>query len=238
MSSRVHHARLLRRRQIARATEEFVFATAPDLSFRPGQFISVQVGIDADGNPVLRSYSIASPPWRRGELILILRLVEGGAGSVYFAGLRPGDALRFTGPMGFFVNELQHPGDVVYAVTGTGIAPILPMAQEALSRTESGRVLIEWGLRDEGDLFWQDELLRLCREGPRARSRIFLSQPSASWSGLRGRITGPIFDELPRLLAPTFYLCGNGHMIEEVKAGLVQRGVNRKRQIRTEAFFD
>ena len=40
------------------------------------------------------------------------------------------------------------------------------------------------------------------------------------------------------LRAPTFYLVGNGAMITELKRELIARGVNRKLQIRTEAFFD
>ena len=47
-----------------------------------------------------------------------------------------------------------------------------------------------------------------------------------------------LLDRLPRLQAPTFYLVGNGAMITELKRELISRGVNRKTQIRTEAFFD
>jgi ferredoxin-NADP reductase len=47
-----------------------------------------------------------------------------------------------------------------------------------------------------------------------------------------------IVDDLPRLAKPTFYLVGNGGMIRDVKAALVERGVDRKKQIRNEAFFD
>lgn len=226
------------RRTLALLTEEFVFAhDEPELTFRPGQFISTQVGLDAEGNPVLRSYSLASPPERRGELVLILRLVENGIGSQYFDALRPGDSLRFTGPMGFFVNELEHPGEAVYVATGTGVAPFFPMIDETLRRPETGRVLLFWGLRSEQDLFGHDELSTLAARHPRFSAAIYLSQPQG-FARLRGRVTGPVLELLPSLKAPTFYLCGNGQMIEELKAGLVDRGVNRKRQIRTEAFFD
>jgi hypothetical protein len=43
---------------------------------------------------------------------------------------------------------------------------------------------------------------------------------------------------LPQLVSPTFYLVGNGAMISDVKRELMARGIDRKRQIRTEAFFD
>ena len=65
-----------------------------------------------------------------------------------------------------------------------------------------------------------------------------LSAPPADWKGGRGRITQPLVEVLPTLNQPTFYLVGNGAMIGDVKRELVARGVDRKRQIRTEAFFD
>ena len=228
---------------MAEQTDEFVFATQPagpeptELRFRPGQFLSVRVGTDGDGNAILRSYSIASPPQRHGELVLILRLVDGGVGSRFFDGLRAGDPISFTGPMGFFVNELTHSGDVVYVATGTGIAPLLPMIGEVLHRPEIGRVHLFWGLRSEADLFYQDELSSLASRHSRFSHQIYLSRPQG-FARLRGRVTGPVLEILPSLREPTFYLCGNGQMIEELKAGLVARGVSRKRQIRTEAFFD
>lgn len=238
MQNRIHHARLQSRRPLANQTVEYIFAhDEPDLSFRPGQFLSLRVGEDADGSPALRSYSIASSPEQHGELRLVLRILEDGVGSRFFAGLQPGDQVSFTGPMGFFVNDLSHPGDVVYVATGTGIAPIWPMLLETLQRNETGRVELFWGLRHEEDLFWQDELQSLSTKNPRLTTHIYLSQPRGFWRQ-RGRIVPPVMELLPSLQRPTFYLCGNGQMIEECKAALLSRGVERKRQIRTEAFFD
>ena len=254
MPSRIHHAQLVTRRRLASETVEYDFALVPapgpapgetapvELRFRPGQFISLQIGVDDNQNPILRSYSIASsaasPPQRGAELAIVLKLVPGGAGSQFFERLQPGDGIRFTGPMGFFVNELAHPGDAVYVATGTGIAAILPMIEETLNRPEPGRVSLYWGLRNEDELFWQDEVAALTARHARFSNYIYLSQPRSGWTRLRGRVTGPVLEALPTLRAPTFYLCGNGRMIEELKAALISRGVDRKRQIRTEAFFD
>jgi ferredoxin-NADP reductase len=240
--SRIHHAQLLSRRVLANQTVEYVFSVAPvpgesELRFRPGQFISVVLGLDDNQNAIVRSYSIASPPQRRHELAVVLRLVPEGVGSRYFERLQLGEAIRFTGPMGFFVNELSHVGDVVYVATGTGIAPLLPMLEETLTRPEPGRVLLYWGLRAEEDVFWQDELAALAARHPRFSAHIYLSQPRG-FTRLRGRVNGPMLEVLPTLRAPTFYLCGNGKMIEELKAALISRGIDRKRQIRTESFFE
>ncbi len=68
--------------------------------------------------------------------------------------------------------------------------------------------------------------------------RYFLSRETAGDGLEAGRITEPVFELLPTLTKPTFYLVGSGAMISDVKTGLLQRGVDRKRQIRNEAFFD
>jgi NAD(P)H-flavin reductase len=71
-----------------------------------------------------------------------------------------------------------------------------------------------------------------------AELNLYLTAPPAGWTGGCGRITAAVLDRLSTLTAPTFYLVGNGAMITELKRELVARGVNRKTQIRTEAFFD
>jgi len=238
VENRIHHARLQSTRPLAHQTIEYIFShNEPELHFRPGQFLSIRVGTDAEGNAALRSYSIASSPEQCGVLRLVLRILEDGVGSRFFSALSPGDEITFTGPMGYFVNELSHAGDAVYVATGTGIAPILPMLKETLARAETGRVELFWGLRHEDDLFWQDELQLLTVKHPRFKAHIYLSQPRSFWRD-RGRVVPPVLEVLPSLTRPTFYLCGNGQMIDECKAALLARGVDRKRQIRTEAFFD
>jgi ferredoxin-NADP reductase len=144
-----------------------------------------------------------------------------------------------TGPHGFFVLDPVHAGDVVFAATGTGIAAVMPMLGELALRPPAERrgVQIYWGLRQEADIFAHDEIAALAAAAG-AELAIHLTAPGPDWRGGRGRITAALLDRLPRLATPTFYLVGNGAMITELKRELVSRGVNRKTQIRTEAFFD
>lgn len=237
MAGNVHEAELVRVTPRAAGVVEYVLRTDEPLNFRPGQFVSVRVGMDADGNPILRSYSIASPPGT-SEIALILKLIKGGPGSEYFERLAPGARVHFTGPMGFFVLDFQHPGDVVIGATGVGITPVLPMLEDLAARHERGRVRLYWGNRHAEDLFWLDELAALQKKSPRLQVEIFLSGEAPTWSGRRGRITQAVLDELPSFDKPVFYLVGNGGMIRELKAELQKRGVDRKRQIRNEAFFN
>ena len=236
MSGNVHEGELVRATPRAEGVVEYILRSDEPLQFRPGQFVSVRVGVDSDDNPILRSYSIASPPGA-AEISLILKLIKGGPGSAFFDTLQPGDRVRFTGPMGFFCLDLSHVGDVVFGVTGVGITPVLPMIAELATRPERGRIILYWGNRHAQDLFWLDELEALQEKCARLAVEIFLSGDAPSWRGRRGRITQPLLDQLPTLDKPVFYLVGNGAMIKELKAALQERGVDRKRQIRNEAFF-
>lgn len=236
MSGNVHEGELVRVTPRADAVVEYVLRTDEPLRFRPGQFVSVRVGVDSDDNPILRSYSIASPPGR-DEISLILKLIQGGPGSEYFASLAPGARVRFTGPMGFFCCDLMHAGDVVFGVTGVGITPVLSMIAELAARPERGRIVLYWGNRHAEDLFWLDELKALQQACGRLQIEIFLTGDAPSWTGRRGRINQAILTDLPSFDKPVFYLVGNGAMIKEVKAALQERGIDRKRQIRNEAFF-
>ena len=238
MSGNVHEATLVERREIAREIDELTFAvTDGPMSFRPGQFVSLRVGHDADGAAILRSYSIASAP-AKDPFSLVVKRVPGGVASDYLVTLSPGARVRFTGPMGYFVLELSHPGDVVFGVTGVGITPVLSMLEEALARAEQGRVVLFWGNRLRKEMFWQSELEALARRHPRFTVRTFLSGDDPVDALEPGRITTSLLQLAPSLHRPTFYLVGSGAMIKDVKTGLVAMGVDRKRQIRNESFFD
>jgi len=232
-------ARLRERSAVAADVHDLYFDVLdpPQVVFRAGQFVTLPVGTDASGQALRRSYSIASMSDRGEELRFLIRDIPGGVATQYFLSMPIGTEVPMTGPHGFFVLSAQHPGDVVFGATGTGVAPVLPMLHELKGRTEPGRRLLYWGLRQESDLFVVPEVEAMC-QATGTRLMIHLSRPSPAWTGLRGRITPAILAELPALNAPTFYLVGNGHMISELKAALVAAGIDRKKQIRTEAFFD
>lgn len=238
-------AELVARETIAANIAELSFALREParLDFKAGQFVSISIGSDkADGEiHPRRSYSIASQS-DAGELLrFIIRVIPEGKASEFLMSLPLGTVVNMTGPHGFFVLDQAHPGDVVFAATGTGIAAVMPMLGELGRRRETGgearRCIVLWGARVEADLFARPEIVALAARAG-ADLRIYLTAPEASWTGGRGRITAALLAEMPHLSAPTFYLVGNGAMITEVKRELVARGVNRKAQIRTEAFFD
>ena len=215
------------------------------LAFRGGQFVSVLVdppttpSADPTAPPpkLKRSYSIASPSASGDHLRFIIRVIPEGTASEFLLSLTVGGQVRMTGPHGFFVLDAEHPGDVLFGATGTGISAVMPMLPELAQMPVTGKRALYWGVRHAEDLFARAEIEGLCRDAG-CELKLYLTSPPLGWDGQTGRITAGIVADLPTLNAPTFYLVGNGAMIAELKRELVDRGVNRKKQIRTEAFFD
>jgi ferredoxin-NADP reductase len=241
-------AELQARGIIAPGIAELAFAmrSPPRLAFRAGQFVSLALPSSSDegaGTIPRRSYSIASQSDAGDLLRFIIRVIPEGKASDYLMALPLGTTINMTGPHGFFVLDQAHAGDVVFAATGTGIAAVMPMLGELAKTRRPGatstgqRVVVYWGLRHRADIFSLAEIEGLAAADG-AELRIHLTAPEPDWAGGQGRITPALLDHLPRLAAPTFYLVGNGAMITELKRELISRGVNRKTQIRTEAFFD
>jgi CDP-4-dehydro-6-deoxyglucose reductase, E3 len=218
------------------APEVLVVEVEPgEVRWRAGQFISIRTGDQRKADPnARRSYSISSLPYEGLELLV--KLIPEGVGSEFFRALAAGDEMHFTGPMGFFVPDLAHAGDMVMCATGTGIAAALPMIRDTLSRSnETGRVHLYWGMRNQGELYWVDRLEATAASSARFSYDICMSQPEPGWTGKVGRINAHVlegsFDQ------PVYYLVGNGNMVRDLKAALVERGVDRKKQIRVEVFY-
>jgi len=236
-------AELRERAVIAPGIAELAFAmrSPAKLDFRAGQFVSLAVPTpdSAAGAPPTprRSYSIASQSHAGDVLRFIIRVIPEGTASDYLMGLPIGATVGMTGPHGFFVLDPVHAGDVVFAATGTGIAAVMPMLGELSARPHRPKIIVYWGLRHETDIFARAEIEALAAAAG-AELAVHLTAPDPGWTGGHGRITAAVLKRLPDLDAPTFYLVGNGAMITELKRELISRGVNRKTQIRTEAFFD
>lgn len=217
----------------------FCMKSPPRLDFRAGQFVTLHVPSDDKIGFLRRSYSIASPTFLGDRLRLIVRQIPGGRASEYLMRVSPGETIPMAGPFGVFTLAQAHPGDVVFGTTGTGIATIMPMLEEHARAPErlSGKRYVHWGLRREEDIFARDEVEELCRRAG-AELCIHLSAAGPGWRGRHGRINAGVLEHVSRLSSPVFYLVGNGAMISELKSSLVGLGLDRKHQIRTEAFFD
>jgi ferredoxin-NADP reductase len=109
---------------------------------RPGQYVGI--GVSVDGRFQWRSYSVSSPPQRKGRTISITvrAMPEGKLSSHLVNGLEPGTIVRLAMPEGDFVLPEPPPPKILFLVGGSGVTPVMAMLRTMDRRAqESGRAL-------------------------------------------------------------------------------------------------
>jgi NAD(P)H-flavin reductase len=213
---------------------ELTLVEPPTISFKPGQFISFEVPKKGFPLPVVRPYSIVSPPSQENRVTLLFNLVPDGPGSTYLYSLRIGDHTTFKGPAGSFWLK-DDTRDLLFVATGTGIAPIRSMVAAQLERGTAQAVTLFWGLRSQRDLYYQEELFGLARQSPKFSFVTTLSRPEAGWTGMTGRVTTLVRERVASVRNMAVYLCGNSGMIQEATALIQARGLC---PIHKEKYYD
>jgi len=207
----------------------------PELEFKAGQFISFEVVKEGLNRPLVRPYSIASPPSQREIVTLVLNLIAGGPGSTYLFALKEGDDTRFTGPAGNFYLRDDPARAFLFVATGTGIAPFRSMLLALFERGVSSPVTLYWGLRSQRDLYYQDELETMAKTHPNFSFVTTLSRPEDGWEGERGRVTRLVEERVSSVKDLAVYLCGNSGMIKDVREIVRGKGLC---PIYREKFYD
>ncbi|HET7488661.1 MAG TPA: FAD-binding oxidoreductase [Acidimicrobiales bacterium] len=203
-------------------------------AFEPGNFVGIEACVEGLGYK--RSpYCIVSAPDGSRRFELLVRVVPDGPVSGWLAGLVPGAEVAFRGPTGRSMVPKDLDRDLVLVGTGVAVGPLRALACHLLATGFERRIELFWGLRSEDDLCLTDSLDDLARH-PNFDWHVSLSQASAAWDGLRGRVTESVPPLLDRLGGRHFVLCGNGSMIEELSAALSDMGVAQQ-HVYAEPYF-
>ena len=135
----------------------FSFTTTRDDGFRfdNGQF--VMIGLEVDGKPLMRAYSIASANWEE-ELEFFSIKVPDGPLTSRLQHIRPGDTILIgRKPTGTLLISDLHPGRNLYLLsTGTGLAPFLSVIKDPATYERFERVIVTHGVRNQADLAYRD----------------------------------------------------------------------------------
>jgi ferredoxin-NADP reductase len=206
---------------------------------RAGQHYDVRLTA-ADGYQAQRSYSIASPPSRTGEVDLTIEKIADGEVSPYFHDIvEVGDMVEVRGPIGgYFVWEPALGGPLLLVAGGSGVVPLMAMLRERASAELKPPTVLLYSSRTFDDVIYRDELAVLASDdaGLRIIQTLTRSQP-AGWAGYDRRIDRPMLTEAIAAAGaqPLAYLCGPTLLVEAAANGLVELGVPPAR-VRTERF--
>lgn len=125
------------------------------LRFRSGEF--AMIGIEVDGKPLVRAYSIASPAWAE-ELEFFSIKVQDGPLTSRLQHIKVGDTLLVSKkPTGTLVLDDLLPAKHLYLLaTGTGLAPFLSLVREPEMYERFEKIILVHGVRHTEDLAYRD----------------------------------------------------------------------------------
>jgi ferredoxin--NADP+ reductase len=217
----------------------FSFRTTrdPSLRFENGQF--VMIGLEVEGKPLLRAYSIASPNYDE-ELEFFSIKVPNGALTSRLQHLKIGDEVLVSRkPTGTLVIDDLKPGKNLYLFsTGTGLAPFISIIQDFNTYENFDKVVLTHGVRYVSELayaeFIQNELINNEYFGDEVREKlIYYPTVTRETFHNKGRLTdliesGKLFTDigLPELDPENdrAMICGSPQMLDDIASLLDQRG--------------
>jgi ferredoxin-NADP reductase len=128
---------------------------------RPGQYVGI--GVQVNGKFQWRSYSVSSPPRRRGRTISITvrAMPEGKLSAHLVNGLEPGTIVRLALPEGDFVLPDPPPAKMLFLVGGSGVTPVMAMLRTMDRRQAMPDVVMHYSSPTEDRMIFRDELARL-----------------------------------------------------------------------------
>ena len=222
------------------------FYLRPDFkpTFKPGQFISLDLPIDEKPSKRIRHYSVAnSPSQDTYELIIVKK--PGGKGTDYLWTTSIGEEIEFTGPSGIMTLGEDTNKNYIFICTGTGISPFKCMLEHIRENNiPTGDIHLVFGTRDKESILYYDEMVQLEKDLPQFNYHIILSRED--WNGKQGYVHS-LYEELIQKyfsqieegsyngLDIEFFICGWKDMVKEARAKLQNLGFDKK-QIKMEIY--
>ncbi|HSI21442.1 MAG TPA: ferredoxin--NADP reductase [Methylophilaceae bacterium] len=217
----------------------FSFKTTrdPGLRFENGQF--VMIGLQAEGKPLLRAYSIASPNYEEHLEFFSIKVPNGPLTS-RLQHLEVGqDVLVSRKPTGTLVLHDLKPGKHLYLLsTGTGLAPFMSLIQDPEAYERFEKIVLIHGVRHVNELAYEkfitEELPQNEFFGEEVREKL-IYYPTVTREPYRnqGRLTdliesGKLFTDigLPPLdpAVDRAMICGSPQMLADTSDLLDRRG--------------
>lgn len=189
------------------------------LSFRPGQYLDV---LHESG--ATRNYSIASLP-TDGVLELHVRRVPDGLVSGWLHERAVRDSVRVRGAFGqcFHVADDAHK-KLLLVGAGTGLAPLLGIARDALDQGHQGPIDLVHGGLEPGRLYLREELAALAASWPQLSVHhcVLRNATPSEHEGPLDQVAIKLAGPLSQARA---FLCGDGEIVSRLQRSLFLAGV-------------
>ena len=203
-------------------------------TFVAGQYLTV--GLDIDGVPHERCYTISSPPTRPDSVCVTVKRVPGGPVSTWLHDhLAVGDRVEARGPLGRFTlpeRARRGEGRYLFLSAGSGITPLMSMTRTLYDEQVDADVVFVHSARTPADIVFRDELDTLAATVPGLEVTAICEAeaPDEAWPGIHGRLSLEVLTALaPDLREREVFTCGPAPYMAAVRALLAEAGVDPAR---------
>ncbi len=195
-------------------------------TFKSGQFINLK---SADNT--VRSYSISNPPNKQLHIELQIRLLANGRfGSWVHNEVEIGDNIPASSALGscFYNTERQEQG-LLLVGTGSGLAPLYGILQDALQQEHKGAIHLFHGSRQAKDLYLKEQIQQLVSEHENFSytaciSGEYRNEHEEHYS--QGRVHEVALSNYSYLNNWRVYLCGHPEMVKQMQTQVFLKGVD------------
>lgn len=202
------------------------------MRYWPGQYLmlgDVQAGIPP------RCYSIANAPRPDGEITLQITRVDDGQTSAWVhEHLKVGHDIQLSGPYGTFIGDPSVDAPVLCIAAGSGLAPVLALADAALRRGYSQPVTLLFSARTSADLY--DSGLMAWWQAKHPAFRYLYTLTREAHDGLTGRvptILPTLFNDLSEF---SIFIAGSPEFVDDCVASVKALGA-KQRMIHSEGYY-
>ena len=217
----------------------FTLKTTRDPGFRfdSGEF--AMMGLEVDGRPLLRAYSVVSAPYDEQLEFLSIKVPNGPLTS-RLQHVKPGDTIlvnrKATGTL--LLHNLEPGKNLWLLSTGTGLAPFLSIIKDPTVYERFDRVILTHTVRNKNELLCGEKALEDLKQNEyigelAAEKLIYYPTVTREPFQNEGRITdlirsGKVFADLglePLSTADDrVMICGNPHMTAELTKYMEDQG--------------
>jgi ferredoxin--NADP+ reductase len=217
----------------------FTLKTTRDPGFRfdSGEF--AMMGLEVDGRPLLRAYSVVSAPYDEQLEFLSIKVPNGPLTS-RLQHVKPGDTIlvnrKATGTL--LLHNLEPGKNLWLLSTGTGLAPFLSIIKDPTVYERFDRVILTHTVRNKNELVCGEKALEDLKQNEyigelAAEKLIYYPTVTREPFQNEGRITdlirsGKVFTDLGlEPLNPAddrVMICGNPHMTAELTKYMEDQG--------------
>lgn len=222
------------KRQIAaRVVELRVRPVGQPIRYWPGQYVTL-------GNPradvPARAYSISNAPRPDGELVLQVARQDGGLTSNWVHDqLGVGESVKISGAYGTFIGDPSVDTPVLCLAAGTGLAPVLALAEAALRRGFRRPVSMLFSARSREDVYAEGLMAWW-----RTKHRNFDYKVTLTREQREGYLHGRVDVVLPKMFSDlskhTIFAAGSPEFVEACVETVKKLGAKAE-LIHTEGFF-